>query len=125
MVSTSENERLRQGYVTKSTLTVSDYSESRKADLMRHDQAHKNLGLGHNEINTDEEEVDDEMVMQEEDKKERLCPERRASMKASVGSDDPREKKGWGQHCLVKGKRPTKILSADCDSSGGLGDEFA
>lgn len=125
MVSTSENERLRRGYVTESTLTASDYSESKKADLRRRDQARKNRGLGHDEMNTEEEEADDEMVMQEEDKQERLRPGRRASRKASLDSDDPREKKRRGQRRLVKGKRPTKILSADSDGSGGLGDEFA
>ena len=95
MVSIHEEEGVKQGYVSESTLTPSDYSESRKAELIRCEQACKNWGLGHNLMNM-EEEADDEMMMEEVDRQERLCQGRRTSKKASPDSDNPREKKGCG-----------------------------
>lgn len=106
MVSTREEEGVKPGHVSESTLSPSDYSESKKAELIRREQARKNRGLGHDLMNTEEEEADDEMLMEEADRQER-------------------EKKGRGRRRLVKGKRPTNFPSADCEGSGGSGDEFA
>ncbi|EDR04495.1 uncharacterized protein LACBIDRAFT_330671 [Laccaria bicolor S238N-H82] len=49
----------------ESSLTPSDYSQSRKAKKLQLDHARKNRGLGHDVMDTEEEEADDEMIMQE------------------------------------------------------------
>ncbi|EDR09220.1 uncharacterized protein LACBIDRAFT_326644 [Laccaria bicolor S238N-H82] len=60
----------RPGYRTESTLTPSDYSESTKAKLKQREHAQKNRGPGHDEMNTEEEEADDERIMKEADEQD-------------------------------------------------------
>ena len=58
------------GYRTESTLLPSDYSESMKAKARRRQHVQKNRGLGHNEMNTEEEEANDERIMKEADEQD-------------------------------------------------------
>ena len=107
----SEMDDKRPGHGSESSLTPSDYSESKKAALSRREQARKNRGLGHDEMNTEEEEADDEKMMVEEDKQER-----RRSLKA--------KKRSKKRH-LVKGKQPAEMPSVGSDGRDNSGEEFS
>ena len=65
------DEDCEMGYRTESSLMPSDFSESKKAEKLRCEHAHKNWGLGHDEMDNAEEEADDEKIMEEEDEQER------------------------------------------------------
>ena len=50
-------------YIIESSLTPSDYSQSRKAETLRLQHAQKNGGIGHDKMDTEEEEADDKMII--------------------------------------------------------------
>jgi hypothetical protein len=93
----------------------SDYSESMKAKSQQCQHAQKNWGLGHNEMNTDEEEADDERIMKEADAQDdrRRIKRKKALMKVTPQDDGSREEMNHQVRCrLVKGKRPAPRPSA-------------
>jgi len=65
----SQMEDQGHGYISESSLTPSDYSEFRKAEKLQLQHAQKNRGIGHDEMDT-EEEADDEMIMKEGDEQD-------------------------------------------------------
>ena len=89
----SQTEDQGHGYILESSLTPSDYSKFRKAEKLQLQHAQKNRGIGHDEMDTEEEEADDEMIMKEGDEQDRC---RR-----------------------IKGKKPLKNPSAQGDGSRG------
>ena len=117
----------RPGYRTESTLSPSDYSESMKAKARRRQHAQKNRGLGHNEMNTEEEEADDERIMKEADEQDHRhrIQSKKASRKVTPLGDGPREEANHQVHRrLVKGQRPAPRPSAGDDKLGKEGMEF-
>jgi hypothetical protein len=102
------------GYRSESLVTHSDYSETKKACLLRHEHARKNGGLGHDDMDTAEEEVDDEKIMEEEDEQERHQMKNKKGLKKPSDtnqgkSEDFAQKLCW----LVKSKPPVQRPSAD------------
>ena len=107
----------KMGYRSESSLTPSDYSESKRAALLRREHARKNRGLGHDEMDTAEEEADDEKIMEEEDEQEqRQMKNKKGSKKPSDTNHDNElgeDKVSRGRHHLVKGKQAAKKPSMD------------
>jgi hypothetical protein len=98
-------------------LTPSDYSQTTKAKLELREHAQKNQGLGHDEMNTEEEEADDERIMKEADEQDhrRRIKSKKASKKVSPPGDGSREERiHQVRRRLVKGN----------DKSGNPGTEF-
>ena len=91
------------GYVIESPLTPSDYSQSRKAEKLQLQHAQKNRGIGHNEMDTEEEEANDEMIMKEVDEQDRC---RRIKGKKPLKDLSPQGdgSRGTSSHRLTKGK---------------------
>jgi hypothetical protein len=118
MASNSEMDNQCSGYHSESSLSPSDYSESKKAELLRREQARKNRGLGHDEMDTAEEEADDEKIMAEEDEQER-CRQMndKKALKNPSGTSHAKglgkDKVSQGRHRLVKGKRAANKPSMD------------
>jgi len=116
------------GYQSESSLTPSDYSESKKVELLQHEHALKNRGLGHDEMDTAEEEADDEKIMEEKDEQEWCQMKNKKGLKKPSGTHHSNEmgedKVSCGRHRLVKGKRVAKKPSMD---NGGSepSEEFA
>ena len=113
-------------YIIESSLTPSDYSQSRKAEKLRLQHAQKNRGIGHDEMDTEEEEADDEMIMKEVDE---LDGRRRIKGKKSLKNLSPQGdgSKGTSSHVrcrLVKGKRPAQTPSADDNKTPDEGEAF-
>jgi hypothetical protein len=116
----------RPGYRTDSSLTPSDYSESTEEKTKQREHAQKNRGIGHDEMNTEEEEADDERLMKEADEQDlRLrTKSKKAPKKATPQDDRSREENHQVRRRLVKGKRPAQRTSAGNDELGDEGPEF-
>ena len=111
------DEDCEMGYRTESSLTPSDFSKSKKAEKLRREHAHKNRGLGHDEMDTMEEEADDEKIMEEEDEQERRQMKKKKGLKKPSGTNHSNDlggdKASWSQHRPVKGKRAAGKSSMD------------
>ena len=111
------DEDCEMGYRTESSLTPSDFSESKKAEKLRREHARKNRGLGHDEMDTAEEEADDEKIMEEEDEQERRQMKKKKGLKkpsgTNHGNDLGEDKASRSRHRPVKGKRAAGKSSMD------------
>ncbi|EDQ98612.1 uncharacterized protein LACBIDRAFT_335810 [Laccaria bicolor S238N-H82] len=107
------------GYM-ESSLTPSDYSQSRKAEKLQLDHARKNQGLGHDVMDTEEEEADNEMIMQEVNEHDQR---RRSKGKNPLKNLSP-ETNSHVRHRLVKGKRPAPRPSGENNETCNKGEEF-
>jgi hypothetical protein len=107
------------GYRSESSVTHSDYSETKKVRLLRREHARKNRGLGHDDMDTAEEEADDEKIMEEEDERERhQMKDKKGLKKPSDTNHGKSEDFAEKLRRLAKSKPPAQRPSAD----GGVSD---
>ena len=111
------------GYVIESLLTPSDYSQFRKAEKLQLQHAQKNQGIVHNEMDTEEEEADDEMIMKEVDEQDR-CRQIKGKKPLKDLSPQGDGSRGTSSHRLTKGKRPVQRPSSDNNDTPDEGEEF-
>jgi len=121
----SQMEDQGHSYIFESSLTPSDYSEFRKAEKLQLQHAQKNQGIGHDEMDTEEEEADDKMIMKEGDEQDqhRRIKGKKPLKNPSAQGDGSR---GTSTHIccrLMKGKRPAQIPSADNNETPNEGEE--
>lgn len=121
----SEMDNQRSAYPSESTLSPSDYSESKKAELLRREQARKNRGLGHDVMDTAEEEEDDEKKMAEEDEQERRRQmKNKKVLKKPSGTSHAEDKVSRGRHRRAKDKRAANKPSMD-DGGSDSDEDFS
>jgi len=80
------DEDCEMGYQSESSLTPGDYSKSKKVELLRCKHACKNQGLGHDEIETAEEEADDEKITEEKVEQEWCQMKNKKGLKKPSGT---------------------------------------
>jgi len=105
------------GYRSESSLTPSDYSESKKVELLRHEHGLKNQGLGHDDMDTAEEEADDEKIMEEKDEQEQCQMKNKKGLKKPSGTHHSNEtgedKVSHGQHWAQRDERRVCLQYGD------------